>query len=81
MKSDEKIKCFTCDKDFSYSNHKYHGKIISIYDITVCDSCYKGNHNGWVSQYEEKIIKHMKNPIPKRNDKGLLPRELDDRKT
>lgn len=71
------MKCFTCSKEFSFSNHKYDGKTIPTYSITVCDSCYKGNHDGWAPQYEEKIIKHMKNgnfPIPKRNDKRLLPR-------
>lgn len=77
MELDEKIKCFTCGQEILYNHHKYDGRNISTYGITVCDSCYKGNHDGRASQYEEKIIKHMKNekyPAPKRNDKGLLPR-------
>ena len=72
------IKCFICDKQFQFGNHHYEGHPSPKYDIMVCNSCWQGNWDGWASQYEEKLLSHLKNnnlPEPQRNSKGWLPRD------
>ena len=70
--------CFLCSQQFQYGPHLYDGEYIPAYKIVVCMICYKANHDGWASHYEEKIISHLKEkglPIPDRQEKGYLPRD------
>jgi len=58
--------------------HIYNGKHILRYQLGVCRECYDRSWNGWSSQDEKKVIKHLegkKFPIPERNENGLLPRD------
>ena len=44
----------------------------------VCDSCYRGNWDGWAPQLESSItskLNEQRLPLPERNANGLLPRE------
>jgi hypothetical protein len=71
------LKCFLCSTEFQYSHGIYGGRHIREYDITVCNSCYSNNWDGWVGSNMERVIEHLKTknlPIPKLNDKGWLPR-------
>ena len=70
--------CEVCGSEFQYGPHIYDEKHISSYNLTDCSTCYKMNWDGWASQWESKIIAHLKKndiPIPERNKKGWLPRE------
>jgi hypothetical protein len=72
------FKCATCGQEYQMGPHQYDGKHVSLYQITVCTTCYEGNWDGWAPHYEERLIAHLKDkglPIPRRNDKGWLPRE------
>lgn len=72
------IKCDICSKEFQESGGKY-GRCIPSYNLNVCMSCYKGNHDGWNSTNEEVLIKHLEKndiPVPERNEKGWIPREI-----
>jgi len=72
------LQCFMCRKEFQFSPHIYAGRHIPAYNITVCDTCYKSNWDGWAPHYERKLIEHLKKenlPIPERNEKGWLPRD------
>jgi hypothetical protein len=79
MSDDIKImdRCFICDGSFQMGPHRYDGEYIKRYEISVCSICWKSNWDGWAPHYEERLIPHLKErgiPPPKRNGKGLLPR-------
>jgi len=70
--------CFICGGEFQFGPHKYKGKNIPRYKISVCDVCYNANWDGWAPEYENKLIEHLKKenlPIPERNEKGWFPRD------
>lgn len=70
--------CFMCGSKFRYGLHVYDGQHIPQYQITVCRLCYEGNWDGWAPHLEEKLLKHIKKKglqVPKRNEKGLFPRD------
>ena len=72
------ITCETCNKELQFGPHRYEGRVIAIYGITVCDSCWDGNRDGWAPHIEPTIQKHLaRNNLkePPRNDKGWLPRD------
>jgi len=77
--AEEKImqRCFMCGSEYQFGPHRYDGKYISRYQISVCRSCYDSNWDGW-AHYEPRLVAHLKAnnlPIPARNEKGWLPRE------
>jgi hypothetical protein len=73
------LNCFACGEEFQMGLHSvYEGKFVQRYDITVCDSCYKGNWDGWHPKLEQSLIDHLEErglPIPERNEQGWLPRD------
>lgn len=71
-------RCDTCGGQFQFGPHIYDGKHIDAYGITVCMGCYRGNWDGWAPHYEPVITRNLKEhglPLPKRNEKGWLPRD------
>ena len=70
--------CDVCSKTYQHGPHRYEGHRLELYgDIFCCDSCWQGNFDGWAPHYEHALLEHLnqKNiPIPKRNEKGWLPR-------
>jgi hypothetical protein len=78
--NDEKVMtvCDLCGNQFQMGPHRYDGKWINRYQLSVCRSCYNGNWDGWGPFAEEKLIPHLKMKgiaIPERNDKGCIPRD------
>jgi len=70
--------CDICGAQFQFGPHIYDGRYIASYQITVCKSCWDGNWDGWGAGAEPKLISHLEKrgtPVPKRNEKGWLPRE------
>ena len=69
--------CPICGNEFQNGPHIY-GHYIKSYEMTVCDTCWKSNGDGWAPQYEKKILKHLEDKglaLPERNEKGWLPRD------
>ncbi len=78
--TDQKIMmaCDTCAKQFQFGPHRYEGRPIKLYGVTVCDSCWNGNWDGWAPHFEPILKEHLKRnnlPEPQRNSKGWLPRD------
>lgn len=72
------MRCFNCNSEFQFGPHRYDGTHIQGYGITVCQTCYRANWDGWAPIWEPKIVKHLQDkgvPIPSRNSGGWLPRE------
>lgn len=72
------VRCFMCDSEFQMGPHRYDGRYIRRYKISVCKICYDGNWDGWAPHFEERLIKHLEKEgisIPKKNEKGWLPRD------
>lgn len=72
------VRCFIHGGDFQFGPHRYAGKHIPRYQITVCETCYQANWDGWAPHYEARILGHLATqglPVPERNTDGLLPRE------
>lgn len=71
------INCCTCYKDFKFGPHEYRGRKIIAYDIMVCDSCFRGNWDGWQPHLENRVTANLlaqKKLLPNQNSNGLLPR-------
>lgn len=78
------FRCFFCAKQFQRDNHVYHGNPIAYrgtfigrYGFAVCDGCYDSNLDGWMPDFEERLLSHLNEkglPIPERTEKGRLPR-------
>lgn len=70
--------CIICGRQFQYGEHRYDGRFLPRYQMSVCDMCLQANHDGWAPQYEDRIIKHLKESdleVPERNAEGWLPLE------
>src|SRR5712691_6252889 len=70
--------CFCCGGKFQMGPHRYDGKYLSYYKISMCSSCYNGNWDGIGPYCEAKLIAHLEKeniPLPKRNAKGWIPRD------
>ncbi len=72
------VRCFMCDDEFQMGPHRYDGKFIPRYKISVCRICYDGNWDGWAPHFTERLIEHLKKEkfsIPEKNERGWLPRD------
>ena len=70
--------CGVCGSSFQFGPHRYDGRHIPMYKLTVCSSCYDANWDGWGPVWEARIIAHLNRqgiPVPQRNAKGWIPRE------
>jgi hypothetical protein len=70
--------CGICGSVFQFGPHIYNGKHIAGYQLTVCNSCWQGNWDGWNPTSEKTLIAHLNSkgiPLPQRNAKDRLPRE------
>ena len=81
IKSKEEIIQRTCQLsgiDVNYSHGRYEGRQLKGYNIFVCDTLYRGNHDGWIFDYECKLIDLLPDDfeLPPRNKDGFLPREF-----
>jgi hypothetical protein len=70
--------CEVCDRKYQNGPHRYEGHRLELYgNVFCCDVCWNGNHDGWAPQCKQKLLQRLRAkgiPIPKRNAKGLLPR-------
>lgn len=72
------MKCPTCGFEFQFGPHRYDGKYLRAYQLTVCMSCYRANHDGWAPHLEPSIAAVLTArglELPARNENDLLPRE------
>lgn len=72
------LKCDACGRLFQFGPHRYEGKAVPTYRITVCRMCWDANWDGWARHLEEKVTAKLRDegvPLPPRNTNGLLPRE------
>ncbi|MGF6995516.1 hypothetical protein P3T25_003884 [Paraburkholderia sp. GAS32] len=70
-------RCDTCGGSFQFGLHRYDGKHIPLYGITVCMTCWEANWDGWAPHLEEKVTAKLRAAsavLPARNAKGWLPR-------
>lgn len=71
------LECPLCGQTYQYGPQTYEGRPLSKYGITVCSSCFEGNHDGWAPRREKQILEILRErdlPVPERNKLGLLPR-------
>lgn len=72
------VRCELCHSEFQFGPHRYDGKHIARYQMTVCRTCYQANHDGWAPAWEERVLAVLKEkglPVPERNAEGYLPRD------
>jgi len=72
------LTCPICHIPFQFGAHRYDGKHLPRYDMTVCLTCYSANWDGWAPHFEQTIEEHLaakKLPLPDRNSKGWYPRD------
>lgn len=58
------------------SHSVFDGKNLKRYHMTVCDTCYWDNADGWAPEFEALLLASLKEhglPTPERNANGLLP--------
>lgn len=70
-------KCAVCGQLYQHGPHRYEGHKLELYGVFCCDQCWVANWDGWARHYEAVLLGHLKDsglPEPKRNEKGLLPR-------
>lgn len=70
-------RCDTCGKLFQFGPHRYDGHPVATYKITVCNTCWDSNWDGWAPHLEGRVTAKLLEdglPLPARNSKGLLPR-------
>ncbi len=73
------FRCDVCGDTYQHGPKRYEGHKLMLYgDIFACNACWQKNEDGWTPYYEKIILAHLERqglPIPKRNAKGLLPRD------
>lgn len=79
MDSDEiMFKCDLCSRSFQFGHHKYDGKYLKKYEMSVCQGCLNSNWDGVGPSLEKQFTDHLysKNiPLPEKNAKGWYPLE------
>lgn len=83
MRYDEKdgqmyANCDICGTEVMFGKGAYQLRPLKLYGVHCCETCWKGNWDGWGPYSESKILAILKEknlPIPERNKKGWLPRE------
>jgi hypothetical protein len=71
-------KCDLCEQQYQQGPHRYEGHTLKLYGITICDSCWNGNHDGFSPHYDKILLEHLRKNnflVPERNIHGWLPRE------
>ena len=66
--------CFLCEKGFQFGPRRYDGRAIPVWDIGVCDLCFKGNHDGLVPDQHPRLVSRLRErgiPLTK-NARGWL---------
>lgn len=81
MRKPEEIKvmipCDMCGASFQFGPHRYDGKYIGAYKLTVCKTCFEANWDGWSPAYERRLEKHLRKngiALPARNQLGHYQR-------
>lgn len=70
--------CFFCGREFQFGPGRYAGKWLSWFQLMVCETCYRGNWDGWAPHYENKLVPHLTKlgiDIPPRNEQGFMVRD------
>ena len=71
--------CDVCDADYQAGPHRHEGHRLHLYgDVTCCDTCWRGNWDGWAPHLETRLLGHLQRqglPVPRRLPRGLLPRD------
>lgn len=67
--------CFLCRRAFQCGPHRYDGRRIPAWDIMVCDTCYRGNHDGIVPETYPHLAEHLRSRaiVIETNAKGWIP--------
>jgi len=79
MNNEQFWKCPLCQQGFVIKKGTYPDKTLTGYKLSVCETCYRMNWDGWAPHYEKILIEHcLKNdiPLPQREENGLLPRDF-----
>ena len=72
------IRCDACSSLFQFGPHAYRGTYIPTYKVTVCETCYRANWDGWAPHFDQAITAKLRElgvELPARNVAGLLPRD------
>ncbi len=77
MKPKIMIRCDLCGTEFQMGPHRYDGKWISRYQMSMCRSCFSGNWDGIGPVFEPVFVRHLEShgiDLPERNAQGWFPR-------
>lgn len=55
------IGCPLCGLNYQMGPGRYEGIRLKLYELTVCEKCWDLNWDGWHPDYEEFLIRHMRN--------------------
>ncbi|KQS55917.1 hypothetical protein ASG17_07655 [Brevundimonas sp. Leaf363] len=63
-----------CERPLKMGPGMYEGRAVNVWDILVCDRCYRGNEDGIVTSRHPKLIAHLeRSDLPyKLNEEGYL---------
>lgn len=70
------VRCDLCNMSFQFGPHRYDGKHLSQYKMSVCNNCLRAHRDGVGPSHEDKFEKHLqenKIQLPERNTKGWYP--------
>lgn len=67
--------CILCDRKFQFGPHRYDGRPIPTWGVSVCRLCEASNWDGVVPSSHPRVIEHLqaKGVEIKLNAKGWLP--------
>ena len=75
----QEVRCDVCGELHYQGKGCYPLQKVSGYEMFCCQTCLKGNWDGWNRCHEQKILEHLKAKgikPPRRNEKGYLPMEF-----
>lgn len=70
------ITCDLCTRSFQFGPHRYDGKPLNHYQMSVCSICLSSNWDGVGPIYEPIFEAHLiahSIALPQRNSKGWYP--------
>jgi hypothetical protein len=66
--------CFLCQRAFAFGQHRYYGRHIDSWGVSICSACLEGNHDGVVPERHPQLEAHLRSKgiEVRRNAKGWI---------
>ena len=53
------IECLLCKHPFQFGPHRYEGRHIGSWEMSLCDICLSSNQDGIIADHHPQLVEHL----------------------